>query len=72
MASLAVSASLLTVGEVAGALRKKPAAVRALANRGELSFYRVGRTMLFSPIDLERFLAQHRRPARGEKASAVA
>ena len=65
-----IASDLLTVPEVAAALRKKPAAVRALANRGEISFYRVGRAILFAPTDLERFLAEHRRPARGEKALA--
>lgn len=69
MSALATS-QLLTVREVATALRKKPAAVRALANRGEISFYRVGRALLFTPTDLERFLAERRRPARGEKALA--
>lgn len=66
----AVAPELLTVAEVAAMLRKKPAAVRALANRGELSFYRVGRAMLFAPEDLAQFLSEHRRPARGEKALA--
>jgi excisionase family DNA binding protein len=68
--SAPVDPRLLTVTEVAASLRKKPAAVRALANRGEISFYRVGRAMLFAPSDLQRFLSEHRRPARGEKALA--
>lgn len=69
-AASALSPQLLTVVEVAEALRKRPAAIRALANRGEISFFRVGRALLFAPSDLERFLAEHRRPARGEKALA--
>jgi excisionase family DNA binding protein len=58
---------LLTVSELAEILRKRPAAVRALARRGEVAFYRVGRAMLFDPQDVETFLATCRRPARGER-----
>ena len=60
--------SLLTVFEVAATLQKRPAAVREFANRGDLGFYRVGRTMRFAPEDVADFLARCRRPARGEKA----
>ena len=59
---------LLTVLELSAALRKRPAAVRALAQRREIAYYRVGRAMLFDPQDVEVFLAGCRRPARGEKA----
>lgn len=63
---------LLTVRDVAGLLQKKPAAVRALANRGELAFYRIGREMRFAGADLDVFLERQRRvaadPEAGEKA----
>jgi excisionase family DNA binding protein len=59
---------LLTCSEAAGRLRMRPAKLRAIANRGELSFFRVGKAMLFAPDDLERFLELCRRPARGERA----
>jgi hypothetical protein len=45
-----------------------PRPLRALANRGEISFYRIGKSMAFAPVDLERYLELCRRPARGEKA----
>jgi excisionase family DNA binding protein len=57
---------LLTVSELAVILRKRPAAVRALAQRGEIAFYRVGRAMLFDPQDVETFLAACRRPVKDE------
>ncbi len=58
---------LNTVREVSDLLRKKPAAVRALALRGAISYYRVGRAILFKPADVEAFLARVRRPARAER-----
>jgi excisionase family DNA binding protein len=59
---------LLTCAEAAALLKVKPPKLRALANRGEIAFYRVGKSMLFAGSDLESFLADCRRPARGEKA----
>ena len=59
---------LLTCAEAAARLRTKSAKLRALANRGEISFYRIGKSMVFAPDDLERYLELCRRPARGEKA----
>jgi excisionase family DNA binding protein len=59
---------LLTCSEAACRLRMKPAKLRALANRGEVSFYRIGKSMVFAPADLERYLDLCRRPARGERA----
>jgi excisionase family DNA binding protein len=59
---------LLTCAEAAALLKVKPPKLRALANRGEIAFYRVGKSMLFADSDLESFLAECRRPARGEKA----
>jgi excisionase family DNA binding protein len=56
---------LLTVSELAPRLRMKPAKLRALANRGELVFYRIGRAMLFSPADVDAFLEDARRDATG-------
>ncbi len=63
---------LLTVSEVAAWLRLKPAAVRALARRSEITFFRVGRSIRFESADVEAFLARQRRPARGERALAAA
>jgi excisionase family DNA binding protein len=63
--------TLLTVPELAAALRLKPAAVRALARRGEISFFRIGRSIRFRSGDVEAFLARQRRPARVEKAHAA-
>ena len=65
-----LSPGLLTVEEVSEVLRKRPAAVRAIANRGAISFYRVGRAMLFTPADIQVYLDRCRRLARGEKALA--
>ena len=47
---------LVTAAELAPNLKIRPAKLRALANRGELPFYRVGRAMLFSPADVEAYL----------------
>ncbi|HEV8232729.1 MAG TPA: helix-turn-helix domain-containing protein [Thermoanaerobaculia bacterium] len=63
---------LLTVSDVAGWLRLKPAAVRALARRSEIGFYRVGRAIRFQPGDVKAFLERQRRPARGERALRAA
>jgi excisionase family DNA binding protein len=60
--------ALLTVSDVAGWLKLKPATVRALTRRGEISFHRVGRAIRFRPGDVEVYLARQRRPARGERA----
>jgi excisionase family DNA binding protein len=59
--------TLLSVEELAGYLSKRPAAVRAMANRGELAFIRCGRAMRFREDDVSRFLEEHRRPASREK-----
>ena len=59
---------LRTCAEAARLLKVKPPKLRALANRGEVTFYRVGKSMLFADEDLERFLSDCRRPARGERA----
>jgi excisionase family DNA binding protein len=59
---------LLTCAEAAARLRTKSAKLRTLANRGEISFYRIGKSMMFASVDLERYLELSRRPARGEKA----
>jgi excisionase family DNA binding protein len=64
--------TLLTVTDVAELFRLKPAAVRALARRGDLGFVRVGRAIRFRPGDLEAYLERQRRPARGERALAAA
>lgn len=60
--------SLLTVSDVANQLRLKPAVVRALTRRGEISFFRVGRSIRFQAEDVEVYLELCRRPARGERA----
>jgi len=62
---------LFTVAQVAAAFHKRPAAVRAAANRGEIGFHRVGRTMLFSEADVAGFLEKSRRPARGESSDGI-
>lgn len=59
--------ALLTVQEVAAVLRKRPAAVRALARRGELAFIRCGKTILVRREDLDAYIARCRRPARWER-----
>jgi excisionase family DNA binding protein len=66
----AADAALLDVQDVAARLRLKPAAVRALARRGEITFERVGRGLRFRPGDVESYLERQRRPARGERAAA--
>lgn len=67
-----MTGKLLTVRDVADVLQKKPAAVRALANRGELAFYRIGREIRFAEPDLDVYLGRQRRevsdPEVGEKA----
>ena len=63
---------LWNVSELAEILRKRPAAIRALAQRGEISFYRVGRAMLFDPQDVETFLAACRRPAKAVRVHGTA
>lgn len=62
----ATEAALLNVQDVAVQLRLTPAAVRALARRGEITFYRIGRGIRFRPEDVEAYLARKRRPARDE------
>jgi excisionase family DNA binding protein len=62
----------LIVSELAEILRKRPAAVRALAKRGEIAFFRVGRAMLFDPQDVETSLAACRRPAKDSRALGLA
>jgi|GEM_PF-4014385 len=57
---------LLTVEQLAAYLAKRPAAVRAMAHRGEISFVRCGRAMRFREDDVARFLDANRRPALGE------
>jgi excisionase family DNA binding protein len=58
---------LLTVEQLAAYLAKRPAAVRAMAHRGEISFIRCGpRAMRFREDDVTRFLDANRRPALGE------
>jgi excisionase family DNA binding protein len=59
---------LLTSAEAAKLLRVKVPKLRCLAARGEIGFFRVGKSMLFAPADLERYLELCRRPARGESA----
>lgn len=58
---------LLSVEQLAAYLSKRPAAVRAMANRGELAFIRCGRAMRFQESDVLRFLEEHRRSANAEK-----
>ena len=58
--------ALLSVEQLAEYLVKRPAAVRALAHRGEIAFIRCGRAIRFREDDVERFLEAHRRPASGE------
>jgi excisionase family DNA binding protein len=62
-----VSTDLWTCSETAERLRMKPAKLRAVAARREIAFYRVGRALLFSPGDVERFLERCRRPIPGEQ-----
>jgi excisionase family DNA binding protein len=64
--------TLLTVTDVATRLRLKPAAVRALTRRGEIGFYRVGRSIRFRSEDVEAFLERQWRPARGRRAVLAA
>ena len=59
--------TLLSVDQLAEYLSKRPAAVRAMAHRGELAFIRCGRAMRFREDDVSRFLEEHRRPATAEK-----
>lgn len=56
---------LLTVFDVAAQLRVRPALVRALAAREAIGYHRVGRALRFRPSDVEAYLAQCYRPARG-------
>lgn len=58
--------ALLSVEQLADYLAKRPAAIRALAHRGEIAFIRCGRAMRFREDDVERFLEAHRRPASRE------
>lgn len=62
----AAEAMLLDVRDVAARLRLKPAAVRALARRGEIGFVRIGRSLRFRTDDVGAYLERQRRPARGE------
>jgi excisionase family DNA binding protein len=64
----AIEAALLDCRDVAARLRLKPAAVRALTRRGEITFERIGRGLRFRPGDVEAYLERQRRPARGERA----
>jgi excisionase family DNA binding protein len=59
---------LLTVSDVGNRLRLKPAAVRALTRSGEITFFRIGRSIRFQSEDVQAFLERQRRPARGEQA----
>jgi len=58
--------ALLSVEQLAEYLAKRPAAVRALAHRGEIAFIRCGRAIRFREDDVARFLDANRRPAVGE------
>ncbi len=63
---------LITVSELAERLRSRPAKIRALANRGELAFYRHGRAMLFSPEDVAAYLSRaHRGPVSGPETAQM-
>jgi excisionase family DNA binding protein len=70
-AKAAASPALLTVPEVAEILRKRPAAVRAIARRRELAFIRSGKAMLFRRQDLDAYILRCRRPASWERGSAA-
>jgi excisionase family DNA binding protein len=58
--------ALLSVEQLAEYLVKRPAAVRAMAHRGEIAFIRCGRAIRFREDDVERFLNENRRPAASE------
>lgn len=62
--------TLFSVDQLADYLSKRPAAVRAMAHRGELAFIRCGRAMRFREDDVARFLEEHRRPATAEKGAS--
>jgi excisionase family DNA binding protein len=66
--STAAADTLLTVSDLAARLRLKPAAVRALTRRGEIAFYRVGRSIRFDEADVDAYLERQRRPARGDRS----
>ena len=59
-----MSNKLLTVAEVAEALRIKPATVRSWLLRGKINSYRVGRAVRIEEAEIERLLKEGRRPAK--------
>ncbi len=58
---------LLTVADLAAALRLKPATVRRMAARGEIGYHRLnGKDLRFTRADVDRLLARTRiEPAAG-------
>jgi excisionase family DNA binding protein len=58
--------ALLSVEQLADYLAKRPAAVRALAHKGEIAFIRCGRAIRFREDDVAAFLEKHRRPAASD------
>lgn len=48
---------LLTLTEVAGALRLSPHTIRAFVRKGKLSPVRICRRLLFRPADVEQLIA---------------
>jgi excisionase family DNA binding protein len=56
--------NLMTVAEVAQALRVKPATIRAWVLRRKINSYRVGRAVRISAEEIERILSDGRRPAK--------
>ncbi|NOY93348.1 MAG: helix-turn-helix domain-containing protein [Deltaproteobacteria bacterium] len=59
---LDVQPQVLTVSEVASFLRVNPKTVYALAKRGELSSFRVGRAMRFTRKDVQAFVERGTQP----------
>jgi excisionase family DNA binding protein len=50
-------AKLMTLAEVADALRLSPHTIRAFVKRGRLSPVRICRRLLFRPVDVEQLIA---------------
>jgi excisionase family DNA binding protein len=56
--------------KAAPVLGVSPHTVRAWARQRRLPFHKLGRRLVFDRADLERFLAEHRVPAREEASRA--
>ena len=63
----------MTVAEVAGLLRVRPATIRSLAHQGHLAYFRIGqKAMRFRPEDVEAYASRRHFPARVERRQRTA